>query len=109
MSSEPRAQAVPVTGDGPEVRISDNPESHRYEAWVGDDLLGFVSYQLQPGLITILHTEVDQAAEGRGVGSRLAAGALDDIRSRGLSARVVCPFVREYIRRHPEYGDLGNT
>ena len=53
-----------------------------------------------------MHTEVDPAAEGHGVGSRLAAGALDDIRSRGLSILVVCPFVREYVRRHPEYADL---
>jgi predicted GNAT family acetyltransferase len=109
MSSEPRGEAeagVPVTDRGAEIRISDNPEKHRYEAWVGPDVRGFIDYHVQPGLVTILHTEVDTAAEGQGVGSRLAAGALDDIRSRGLSVLVVCPFVRTYIRRHPEYADL---
>jgi predicted GNAT family acetyltransferase len=90
----------------PEIRISDNPELHRYEAWIADDVRGYVDYHLQPGLITILHTEVDGAVEGQGVGSRLAAGALDDIRARGLSVLVVCPFVRAFIRRHPEYADL---
>lgn len=103
MSNEPGAA---VTGRDAEIRITDNPEKHRYEAWIGDDVRGFVDYDLRPGLVTIWHTEVDRAAEGRGVGSRLAAGALDDIRSRGLSALVVCPFVRGYIRRHPEYADL---
>ena len=106
MSNEPRAAALHVAGGGAEVRISDNPDRHRYEAWVGEDVLGYIDYHLQPGLITILHTEVDPAAEGHGVGSRLAAGALDDIRRRGLSILVVCPFVREYVRRHPEYADL---
>jgi uncharacterized protein len=106
MSSEPRADAASVTDRSPEVRVRDNPERHRYEAWIGGGLVGFVDYHLQPGLVKILHTEVDRAAEGHGVGSRLAAGALDDIRSRGLSVLVVCPFVREYIRRHPEYADL---
>jgi len=91
---------------GADIRIRDNPEEHRYEAWVGQDVRGFIDYHLQPGLVTIMHTEVDPDAEGQGVGSRLAAGALDDIRSRGLSVLVVCPFVREYVRRHPQYADL---
>jgi predicted GNAT family acetyltransferase len=89
-----------------EIRVTDNPEEHRYEAWVGEDVRGFLDYHLQPGLMTIMHTEVDRAAEGKGVGSALAAGALDDIRRRGLSILVVCPFVRAYLRRHPEYADL---
>jgi len=92
--------------DTPEIRILDNPELHRYEALIGDDVRGFVDYHLQPGLVTILHTEVDPSVEGQGVGSRLAAGALDDIRARGLSILVVCPFVRAFVRRHPEYADL---
>ena len=41
MSNEPRAEAVPVTDPGPEIRIADNPERHRYEAWAGDDVVGF--------------------------------------------------------------------
>jgi uncharacterized protein len=91
---------------GPKLRIVDDPEKHRYEAWDGQNVLGYIDYHLQPGLVTIMHTEVDRAAEGQGVGAQLAAGALDDIRSRGYSVLVVCPFVRAYIRRHPEYADL---
>ena len=53
-----------------------------------------------------MHTEVDPAAEGTGVGSQLVAAALEDIRGRGLSVLVVCPFIRSYIRRHPEYAEL---
>ena len=33
-------------------------------------------------------------------------GALDDIRARGLRLVPFCPFVRSYIRRHPDYADL---
>jgi predicted GNAT family acetyltransferase len=89
-----------------DLRIVDNPGEHRYEALVGDEVRGFVDYHLQPGLMTIMHTEVVSAAEGHGVGSRLVAGVLDDIRARGLAIIVVCPFVRAYILRHPEYADL---
>jgi uncharacterized protein len=88
------------------LHVIDNPQQHRYEAWRGDDVIGFIDYRLRPGLITLLHTEVDQDAEGHGVGSRLVADALDDIRGRGLAVLVVCPFVRDYIQRHPEHADL---
>lgn len=96
-----------MTNDG-EVRIGDNPEEHRYEARIGEEgeVRGYVDYHLQPGLMTIMHTDVDRAAEGHGLGSQLVAAVLDEVRSRGLSVLVVCPFAREYIRRHPEYADL---
>jgi len=44
--------------------------------------------------------------EGRGLAARLVAGALDDIRARGLHVVPICPFVSSYISRHPDYGDL---
>jgi predicted GNAT family acetyltransferase len=34
------------------------------------------------------------------------AGALADIRERGLSVVPLCPFVVAYLRRHPEQRDL---
>jgi hypothetical protein len=49
---------------------------------------------------------VDEAHEGQGIGSRLAAGALDDIRGRGLTIVPLCPFVSAYLARHSEYADL---
>jgi predicted GNAT family acetyltransferase len=54
----------------------------------------------------LIHTEVVPAAEGTGVGSQLVAATLEDLRSRGLSIVAICPFVRAYIRRHPEFADL---
>ena len=53
-----------------------------------------------------MHTEVSPSLEGQGLGARLVAGALDDIRARGLRVVPICPFVRTYIRRHPDYADL---
>jgi predicted GNAT family acetyltransferase len=93
-------------GKGGDVRVVDNSDEHRYEAFVDEELAGHILYRIQPGLITALHTEVDPAFEGRGIGSRLVAAALDDIRSRDLELVPLCPFVRGYIERHSEYADL---
>ena len=37
---------------------------------------------------------------------KLARYALDDARSRGLRVRPRCPFIKSWIRRHPDYQDL---
>lgn len=89
-----------------ELRVVDNAELNRYEVYVGSVLAGFTDYHAQPGLVTLKHTEIDPAFEGRGIGSRLVAGTLDHIRERGAGVLPICPFVRAYLQRHPEYGDL---
>ena len=89
--------------------MEDNPAKHRYEARAGERVLGFVLYREEPGRITLVHTEVESELEHRGVGSQLVAGTLEDIRSRGLTVVPICPFVRAFIRRHPEYAEVVAT
>lgn len=91
---------------GGELRIEDDPRSSRYEVFVESTRAGLMDYHLQPGLITITHTEVDPAFEGQGVGSGFVGAVLDDVRSRGLRVLPMCPFVRAFIQRHPEYEDI---
>jgi len=93
-------------GSEDDLSIVNNMTLNRYEVYVGPTLAGFTDYHAQPGLVTLKHTEVDRAFEGRGIGSSLVAGALDDIRERGDSVLPICPFVRAYLQRHPEYADM---
>lgn len=88
------------------ARVVNDEAAHRYEAWVGDDLAGFITYRLEPGRVVLVHTETETGFEGHGIGGALAAFALDDARARGLSVTPFCPFVASYIRHHPEYADL---
>ena len=89
-----------------ELRIEDNRERSRFEVFVGASLAGFTDYHTQPGLMTLLHTEIDPAFEGQGVGTRFVAGTLDEIRRRGERVLPICPFVRAFLQRHLEYADL---
>ena len=92
-----------MTDDG--VRIDRNDEAHRYELFVGDELAGFAEYHLRPGRIVFIHTVVDPAFEGRGLGSRLARHVLDDAVARGERIIPRCPFIAAYLRTHPGWED----
>lgn len=95
-----------VVGETGDLTVRDNAAENRYEVLEAGKALGEILYRTRPGRVVLLHTEVQPYAEGGGVGSRLVAGALDDIRSRGLRVVPLCPFVAAYIKRHPEYADL---
>jgi predicted GNAT family acetyltransferase len=90
-----------------EVTVEKNESEHRYEAYVDGERAGFAAYELDDKRIVFTHTEVDDRFEGHGVGSRLARGALDDVRAEGTH-RVVprCPFIKDWIDKHPDYQDL---
>lgn len=90
-----------------EIEVANNSEASRYEVRVGSQLAGFAAYALSDGLITFTHTEIDPAFEGRGAGSALVRSALDEVRAGGdRSVLAICPFVKGWIQRHPDYFDL---
>ena len=91
-----------------ELLFEDNREESRYEAWLGDRMVGIAEYELadESGPIVFVHTEVLPRAEGMGVGRGLARAALDDVRRRGLHLVAECEFIAGFLKRHPEDRDL---
>ena len=71
-----------------DTEFVDDPDRHRFELRSGEEVIGFIDYQLASRVIVLVHTEVDEA------------------RSRGLRVVPTCPYVASYIRKHPEYADL---
>ncbi len=85
--------------------VRDNTERSRFEL-EADGVTVFMNYRLAGNVISLDHTETPVEARGRGLASRLIKGVLDEVRSRGLKITPRCPFVRDYVDRHPEYRDL---
>ncbi len=85
--------------------VIDDSARSRFELVI-DGHIALAAYRLAPGVITFTHTEVPEALGGRGIGSLLAKGALDQVRARGLKVVPRCPFIKSYIGKHPEYRDL---
>ncbi len=89
-----------------EMTVTDAPERARYEGHGGDGLVGFVDYRHRGDEVVLTHTETDDQYQGMGAGSGLVRGVLEDARTRGATVVPVCPFVRSWIARHPDYADV---
>ncbi|MFI7492398.1 GNAT family N-acetyltransferase [Micromonospora echinaurantiaca] len=87
--------------------VTDVPERERFEARdEAGALAGLVTYQLTGAIIAYTHTEVDAAFEGQGVGSTLARAVMDDARAKGRTVVPICPFLSEWLGKHPEYDSV---
>ena len=82
------------------------PERSRYELRLGNEILGLAAYHLRDSRIVFTHTEVEPALQGKGLGRRLARAALDDARRQGLTVVPLCPFIADFVERHPDYQSL---
>jgi predicted GNAT family acetyltransferase len=86
--------------------VIDNPDKSRYELHVGDDVAGIVAYRIRGQAVDLLHTEVSPGFQGGGLASKLAQASLDDARARHMAVLPTCPYIRSWIRKHPDYADL---
>lgn len=89
-----------------QIPIANNEAAHRFEARVGDHL-AVADYTLtKQNMLVFTHTEVPEALAGQGLASKLIRFALDHARAEHLTVMPLCPFVKAFILRHPEYRDL---
>jgi len=87
------------------MKITRNTLKRRFEVEVGART-AFLNYRLEGGVMTLTHTEVPEAVNGRGIGTALAKFALEYARAEGLRVVPQCSFVAGFVAGHPEYGDL---
>lgn len=91
--------------NGRAATVRDNPDQSRYEVVVEGET-AFLTYERRKSSIVLVHTEVPQSLGGLGLGGILARHALDTARAEGNRVVVQCPFVQEWLRRHPGYSDV---
>ncbi|WP_068052497.1 GNAT family N-acetyltransferase [Nocardia xishanensis] len=86
-----------------ETKVARNAEQNRYEIYYGGELAGFTEYIERENDTDFVHTEIDKAFGGKGLGSTLAKEALDDVVARGGTITAHCPFIKAFVDKHPEY------
>lgn len=83
------------------------PAENQYVFRVDGEDVGLAAYRIVGGEIHITHTEITPRLRGTGLGAQMVRQVLERIRDE-TDYRVVaaCGFVREFLRRHPEYAEL---
>lgn len=89
------------------MRVLDNKEKNRFEAEV-EGSLAIIEYSVKPGVLSLNHTEVPKELSGKGIATEMAEKVLLQIELRGLKIIPVCPFIKKYIDKHPEWKSIVN-
>lgn len=80
--------------------VVDNVTKNRFELSVNGET-AYLLYERTNEALTLIHTEVPLALRGRHLGEALVEAALESARAAGLRVIAVCPFVKAYLRKHP--------
>jgi len=83
--------------------VADNRSAHRFELPV-EGQTAFLEYNRHDGSMVLVHTEVPEKLRGHKIGERLVAAALAAAHNEGLRVVAVCPYVRAYLKKHPDAG-----
>ena len=84
------------------LEVKHNPEAKRFEIQLGDQF-AMVEYMIAGNNMIFTHTEVPREFEGQGIANRMVKFALDYAVNAGHKIQPLCPIVKLYVDRHPEY------
>jgi len=84
-----------------EVPVTDNQAKSRLEIRIGMYLAELI-YHRHGNRLALIHTEVPEELERRGIGGQLVTAAVDMAAREGLTIVPFCPFARDWLERHPD-------
>jgi uncharacterized protein len=88
------------------AEVKDVPDESRFEILVDGKRAGFMDYSIHGDTFTAVHTEIADEYEGQGLAAELVTIVLDRLRDTGMALRPLCPYVKRFLEKHPEYSDL---
>lgn len=65
-----------------------------------------LTYQLEDGVMTIDHTEVQEVHEGHGLGSKLVQASFEFAKQHDYRVNPLCSFAEVVFDNHPEWSSV---
>ena len=85
-----------------DLNIVHNKQNMRFEV-LKNDSVAFLEYRMRGNDIAFMHTEVPEELGGKGIAGALAVYAFNYAKENNFPVIVYCPFVKTFLKRHPEY------
>jgi predicted GNAT family acetyltransferase len=84
-----------------DATVANNEAERRFETTI-DGQRAELTYRSHGARLILVHTEVPDALEGRGIGGDLVTAAIDYAVERGLTVVPQCSFANGWLERHPD-------
>jgi len=88
-----------------DIPLNNNEARHNFEMVVEGER-AFIDYQLRGDKIYLIHTEVPQALEGKGIASAMVQKAMHYMEDHHLKIVPLCTYVQHFLKRYPEWNKL---
>jgi predicted GNAT family acetyltransferase len=90
-----------------QITVRHNPDRQRFEILDAGNVIGKAAYKDYDGGASpqriFYHTVINEEYGGQGLAGQLATVALDETVSAGTGIVPVCPFIKKFLAKHPEY------
>jgi len=88
-----------------DLQLINNQAIHNFELFV-DGHRSFIDYQQRGDKFFLIHTEVPQELEGRGVAAALVEKTFKYLEANHFKMVPYCEYIKVYLKRHPEWERL---
>ncbi|MGN6179003.1 MAG: GNAT family N-acetyltransferase [Mucilaginibacter sp.] len=85
--------------------LINNEDDSRFEVGI-DGAVAFINYLKRDGVYYLIHTEVPQALQGRGIAGALVEKTFKHLEAAGFKIMPYCPYIQSYLKRHAEWNRL---
>lgn len=85
-----------------------NESAQRFE-FVVEDQLSLIEFKKRGDIMYLIHTEVPETLEGRGVAAAMVEKTMQYLDEHQLKLVPSCSYVQVFLKRHPEWERLLKT
>ena len=91
-----------------QVKLELNEKGHGKFLFVKEETyIGEMVVSVTGDILTVYHTEVQPAYEGKGIAGQLLDAMVAYVRAHHMKVRPLCPYVLAKFKRHPDkYTDI---
>jgi predicted GNAT family acetyltransferase len=90
-----------------QITVRHNPDRQRFEILDTGNAIGKAAYKDYDGAGSpqriFYHTVINEEYGGQGLAGQLATVALDETVSAGFGIVPVCPYIKKFLTKHPQY------
>lgn len=90
-----------------EIKLEFNDKKGQFTILIDGEIQGLMTFVFAgENKIIIDHTEVFPENEGKGLGKKLVAKAVETAREKNWKVIPLCPFAKKVIDKTPEFQDI---